>query len=107
MKKDGNCEVYTIPVMPKEKSVEDDSIVVNFEGNKLIKGSIDTKLTGYYKIDQAYAYHYALPAKREEKYQNYLKMGNNKCKVTNLHYQGFDGQDSTLELADNLSWRIM
>jgi len=98
LKEDGTCEVYTIPVMAKEKSVESDTITVGFDANKQISGGIQTNFTGYYKIDDAYMYHYTLPEKREEKFQNYMKMGNNKCKISDLSFEGFNGQDSTIKI---------
>ncbi|HWB65049.1 MAG TPA: DUF3857 and transglutaminase domain-containing protein, partial [Chitinophagales bacterium] len=98
MKDDGNCEVYTIPVMPQDKTVESETITVNFADNKLIQGEIDDHLTGYYKINQSYKYVYSQPDKREEKLKSYLSIGNNKCKITKIDYQGFGGQDSVLNL---------
>ena len=99
MKEDGNCEIYNIPILPKEKSTETDTITVNFDANKQIRGGIETSLTGYYKISQNYVYHYSLPEKREEKFSNYLKVGNNKCKISDLSYQGFGSNDSTVKIA--------
>ena len=98
LKEDGSCEVYTIPVMPKDKSVESDTITVGFDSNKQINGGVQTNFTGYYKIDDAYMYHYTLPEKREEKFENYMKMGNNKCKISNLSFEGFNGQDSIIKI---------
>ena len=98
LKEDGSCEVYTIPVMSKDKSVETDTINISFDDKKQIAGNIQTDFTGYYKIDDSYMYHYTKPEKREEKFENYMKVGNNKCKVTSLSYQGFNGQDSIVRL---------
>lgn len=98
LKEDGSCEVYTIPVMAKDRSVESDSITVSFDSNKQVNGGIQTAFTGYYKIDDAYMYHYTLPEKREEKFEDYMKIGNNKCKISNLSFEGFNGQDSIIKL---------
>ena len=98
LKEDGTCEVYTIPVMAKEKSVESDTITVAFDANKQISGGIQSNFTGYYRIDDAYMYHYTLPEKREEKFQDYMKLGNNKCKISDLAFEGFNGQDSVIKI---------
>ena len=98
LKEDGSCEVYTIPVMAKEKSVESDTITASFDSNKQLNGAIQTDFTGYYKIDDSYMYHYTLPEKREEKFENYMKIGNNKCKIIDLYFEGFNGQDSIVKL---------
>lgn len=99
LKTDGQCEVYEIPVMPKERSVETDTITVDLKGKNTIGGTITESLTGYYRISRAYSYHYTQPEKRNEKFEGYLKFGNNKCKISNVGYAGFNGQDSTMKLS--------
>jgi hypothetical protein len=98
MHDDGNCEIYQIPVMPKEKTVDADSITVNFNGNNEVRGYIEADLSGYNKVKESYEYMYSQPEKREEKFTGYLQMGNNKCKVTDLHIDGMNGQDSILKI---------
>jgi hypothetical protein len=99
LKSDGQCEVYQMPIMPKEKSVETNTIVVDFKDKNTINGTVTESLTGYYRINEAYSYHYTQPEKRQEKFENYLKLGNNKCKITDLALSGVNGQDSTMVIA--------
>ena len=94
LKSDGNCEVYEIPVMPKEKSIQSDTITVTLKDKNTISGTIAQSLTGYYKIDDSYIYHYTQPDKRAEKFEEHLKMGSNKCHISGVNYDGFNGQDS-------------
>jgi len=98
LKSDGNCEVYKMPVMPKEKSVETDSILIDFKDKNTIAGTVSETLTGYYRISEAYTYHYTQPDKRDEKFQDYLKMGNNKCRISDVSFSGFNGQDSLMRM---------
>ena len=98
LKTDGQCEVYEMPIMPKEKSIETDTIIVDFKEKNTIAGTISESLTGYYRISRAYTYHYTQPEKRNEKFEAYLKFGNNKCKISNVGLAGFNGQDSTMKL---------
>jgi hypothetical protein len=101
LKADGQCEVYQMPVMPKEKSVQTDTIVISFKDKSTISGNISESLTGYYRISQAYSYHYTQPEKRDEKFEDYLKFGNNKCKISGVNFEGFNGQDSVMKLNAN------
>jgi hypothetical protein len=98
LKIDGQCEVYQMPVMPKEKSLQIDTIVVDFKDKNTISGTIAETQTGYYKINQSYTYHYTQPEKRNEKFEAHLRLGNNKCKISNIRYEGFNGQDSTMRI---------
>lgn len=98
LKSEGDCEVYQMPVMPAEKSLQIDTIVVNFKDKNTISGSIAETETGYYKINQSYTYYYTQPDKRSEKFEAHLSVGNNKCKISDISYQGFNGQDSILEI---------
>jgi len=98
LKTDGQCEVYEMPVMPKEKSIVTDTIIVELKGKNTIAGTITESLTGYYRISHAYTYHYTQPEKRNEKFESYLKFGNNKCKISDVGFAGFNGQDSTMKL---------
>ena len=99
LKSDGQCEVYQMPVMPKEKSVETNTVIVDFKDKNTISGTITETLTGYYRINEAYSYHYTQPEKRQEKFENYMKLGNNKCKISDLTISGVNGQDSTMVIA--------
>jgi hypothetical protein len=101
LKSDGQCEVYQMPVMPKEKSIQTDTIVVDLKDKSTISGTISESLTGYYRISQAYSYHYTQPEKRVEKFENYLKFGNNKCKISGVNFDGFNGQDSVMNFKGN------
>ena len=92
----GECEVYPIPIMPKESSQMIDTIVIDLKDKNTISGTVKELRTGYYKINSAYSYHYTQPEKREEKFQGRMKMGNNKCQISALSFSGFNGPDSSV-----------
>lgn len=103
LKADGQCEVYQIPIMPAEKSLQVDTIVVALKDKNTLSGTVSETLTGYYKISEDYTYHYAQPDKRNERFEDHLRMGNNKCKISSVKLEGFHGLDSTVRISSDFT----
>lgn len=88
-------EVYKVPEMDAKYNVLNDSLFLKIE-NKTIKGKGKTDYRGFGKYNLDIQLKEMASKNKYERLTNFVKTGNNKCKIDTLLYTGNEERDNPL-----------
>jgi len=89
---DETFNIIEVPVLPKERNLIYDSIYCTLS-NSVLKGNGVETLDGYPKINFTYQYINVQKDEKDQLLNNYLKLGNNKCKVSEAIVKNTEDRD--------------
>lgn len=95
-------KILEVPIVQAEKNKRTDVVEVEIL-DKTIKGKGYTTLNGLWKTDTKYYLSNYTEKQREEYCENMFRVGNNKCKVSNISIEALKERDKPLAFNYNFS----
>lgn len=95
-------KILKVPIIEAEKNKRTDVVEVEI-ADKNIKGKGYSSLDGLWKTDVKYYLSNYTEKQKEEYCENMFRVGNNKCKVTNISIEALKERDKSLAFNYNFS----